>query len=174
MTYLYFFDDIKFKNIISSKSYALLSTVNATTDVYEAGKQERELHKEIRWEQFDSFCKQAKILYGKVEDLHLKYGGICFLWDGNKTRFQKVEDHIKWISSMKHSVDILGNKDLLKRSSNLAAADKIILRKSLENSKLIWYRPTSKMIKLSQEEIINTLENDFDELTKQGLLKHIS
>ena len=160
MIYIYLKDDIHFDDINSDKTYALLSSVNATTDVKELDDK-HPLHKLIRYNQFVSFSSQIKLLIDKVDNLHIKYGGMCFLWDNYPNYYKRFVDNVELVFNYDYVVDPLNNNLLLDKSGPMATIDKLVLNTifKYKGSKLLYYRPTAKLINLGKEKIIEFLKD---------------
>lgn len=165
MIYIYLKDDIHFKDIKTNNTFALLSSINATTDVKEPALsnlyKRRPLHKLLRYNQFVSFSNQTKLLIDKVDDMHLKYGGMCFLWGDNPNCYKKYIENVEMLFNYDYIVDPLNNNSLLDRSDNLATIDKLVLNTifKYKDSKLLYYRPIDDFIEYKKEDIVNTLKD---------------
>lgn len=160
MIYIYLKDDIHFKDINSSNTFALLSSVNATNDTKENDKK-RPLHRLIRYNQFKTFDDEVKLLLNNVNDLHLKYGGMCFLWDDTPSYYDTYKNNINLILKNEYIVDPLNNNQLLERSNTLATIDKLILEKIFlyKDSDLLHYRPTDKFNGMNRNQIKDFFKN---------------
>lgn len=154
MLHIYLFDDIKFTQL-EGEEYALLSSVNTTNDVKEKEEKPAPLHRLIRYDEFVCFDRKLKHLVNKTPELHLKYGGICFLYTGELDRYEFVKKHCEYIFKFKYDIDPLGNDINFDKSSPAAAADKIMLRLifKYKDISVLAYRPTKKFLEMSIDEI---------------------
>lgn len=171
MIHIYLRDDIHASDIRKyNKKQAFLISINAHADVLGENPLFRELHMQIRFNEFKSFNKSLKDVVDKVEDVYLKYGGLCFLWGNNKERYDEVLGNISTVMKYKYDIDNLNNGSLLERSDYRAATDKLILEKvfKYKDPILIYYRPTNEFKTKSKEEVIKILDTMSNEDIKNN------
>ena len=164
MIHIIIFDDIHLTDIkkfpdYNSKLYALEVSVNAHSDVLD--KDDRLLHRALRFNEFCCFDKNVKLILPKIDELYLKYGGLCFLWSNDLERFKVVENHIKYLLNFDYIIDDLNNNGLLERSSIDAVIDKLIIKKAFQekNTDIIYYRPIKEFKLKSKETVLEMMEN---------------
>lgn len=150
------FSDLKEMKELKDKNYGLLVSVNAHADLSERTR----LHQALRFNDFCCFNKCVKEFANEMDELYLKYGGLCFLWDRDLYRYREVEDNLNFVCQFDYVIDEFGNNDLLNRSSNLAVIDKHILKLVFQekNPKLIYLRPKKSLEDKPKEEIIEILK----------------
>lgn len=92
--------------------------------------------------------------------MYLKYGGLCFLNNDIKERFDVVKHNLDFIVSHEYKVDIWKNDLLLQKTPNSNIFDKFILKRILETKEtsLIYYRPKKNEYKCAQRNSKRTSE----------------
>jgi hypothetical protein len=178
MLYLYIHDNISKQDILSNnliKSQAIVSSVGNSSHGFDVidGKLDEcfnEVHRAIRYRQFQSFAETARDLADTIGDLHLKYGGLCFLNDGVKERFTTVKRHLDFIVKHNYSVDHLHNDILLNNDPLAIMYDRFILRRIFETKEtgLIFYRPQIGLERYNgNKQILDLIKNATNEEIKQ-------
>ena len=166
MVHIMIYDDIHLTDLkelnkdTPNKLYALQVSVNAHSDVLDNNK-DRALHRLLRFEEFCCFNKKVKSIVGQVDELYLKYGGLCFLWFNNIERYREVEDNIKFLFQHDYIVDEFNNNLLLERPATPAVIDKFIIRQTFleRDLDLLYYRPTEMILNKSKEEVISIIKD---------------
>lgn len=178
MIYVYVYDniskdDVETKNDL--KTQAIYSSAQISTHawdvkdgaLYGAGK----LHRKIRFLQFTYFDDLTKQTLSDFDFIHLKYGGLCFLDDGIKERFDFVKSNLDFIISQGYILDPLKNNLKLQDVQNrVNAYDKFILRRIFETKEtsLIYYRPIPSELQGKKcQKIVDLLQNATNEEIKQ-------
>lgn len=178
MIYLYVHDNICKDDIFEKnklRPQAIVSSVGTSSHGFDVtdGKLDEnynEIHRLIRFYQFEAFAKTAKDLINKVDDLHLKYGGLCFLNDGVKERFDVVKQHLDLIMQFPFEYDFLKNDVLLKGNPKSIIYDRFLLRRIFEtkDTSLIHYRPKVGLERYNgNKQILDLIKNATNEEIKQ-------
>lgn len=181
MIHIIIYDDIHlsdFKNLKdydANKLYALEVSVNAHSDVMDSNR-DRVLHRLLRFNEFCCFDKNVRSIINSVDELYLKYGGLCFLWFNDLDRYKKVEKNIKYLFQFDYIVDEFNSNLLLERSSTAAAIDKTILRRAFieKNSDIIYYRPTEELLNMNKEKVMSIIgEMECKDIMDSSYFKNI-
>ena len=174
MIHIIIYDDIHLSDLKNledyddNKLYALEVSVNAHSDVMDNNR-DRALHRLLRFNEFCCFDKNVRLIINSVDELYLKYGGLCFLWFNDIDRYKKVEKNIKYLFKFEYKVDEFNSNLLLDRSNTAAAIDKTILRKAFleKNSDIIYYRPTKELLGMPKDKVMSIIS----EMTCKDIMK---
>lgn len=149
------------KELHNNEKTALLVSVNAHSDVLKENAKLRELHMQIRFNEFTCFDRSLRDLIPYVPNIYLKYGGLCFLWTRDENRFKTVLENLRLVLSKPFIMDEFKNNELLERSDTRAAIDKLLIEKILlyKDTDLLFYRPKEELLKRSKQEVIDFFNN---------------
>ncbi len=168
MLHLFIYDDIKFSDINLPK-FCFITSVNITNnamdkDISESPTSKSPLHKLIRYEEFISFDRKTRRLLKRTPELYMKYGGICFMYDGEEEVITRVKNHLELVLKQDYEIDPLHNNILLEKSSQSslqAVADKMILKAifKYKDISLLAYGPTKKFFETDRKVLMKMAEN---------------
>lgn len=165
MIHIICFDNIPKGFKFSQKRYAVLVSVSTNNNVFQNGEKSFEpdqAHLVMRFNEFRCFVDTLKYMVPKVEDVYVKFGGFCFMHNMNKEAFEKAEELLSYLFSQDYIIDEFSNNELLEKSSQRAAYDKLIFRKMLrEKDMSILQYSLKKPYTLSKEELVEK----FDKMT---------
>ena len=132
MLHILCFDNIpKGFDFYSKDNYAVLVSVSASNMVIQKNPKSNQAHFVMRFNEFCCFIDTLKYMVSKVDDIYIKFGGVCFMYNMNKESFEKAEELLRFLFTQDYVVDEFSNNQLLEKSNLRAAYDKVNFRKML-------------------------------------------
>ena len=174
MLHIFLYDDIKFTDI-NLPNFCFITSVNTTNnamekDITSAPNSRSPLHKLIRYEEFISFDRKTRRLLKRTPELYMKYGGICFMYDGEEEITTRVKNHLELVLKQDYEIDPLHNDILLEKSSLQAIADKMILKAifKYKDISLLAYGPTKKFLETDKSVLMKMAKNPTPDMIKNN------
>lgn len=100
----------------------------------------------------------------------MKYGGICFMYDGEEEITTRVKNHLELVLKQDYEIDPLHNDILLEKSSLQAIADKMILKAifKYKDISLLAYGPTKKFLETDKSVLMKMAKNPTPDMIKNN------
>ena len=172
MIHILCFDNIpKNFDFYSKDKYAILVSVSTSNNIVQKDSKSDTLdqaHFVMRFNEFCCFIDTLKYMISKVDDIYIKFGGLCFMHNMNKEAFEKAEELLRFLFTQNYVVDEFLNNKLLEKSSLRAAYDKLNFRKMLREKDISTLQYClKKPYTLTVDELVEKL----DKLTIEELKK---